>query len=251
MVEHVRFSVDAGVATLTMNRADNRNALSAELVNDLGDGLSRAMGDSGVRVIVLTNTGPAFCAGADLEGGGDADPRYSLPDLLSAIMDGPKPVLGRIDGHCTGGGVGLAAACDISLMRDDAVMGFTEVRIGVAPAVISVVCLPKMRRSDAAELFLSGQKVSAGRAAAVGLVNHAVPADQLDARVDDITAQLLRGGPEALALSKSLISRVPDMDRADAFEWTQARSAARFASAEAAEGIAAFLQKRDPAWIQG
>merc|ERR1712066_335141 len=111
------------------------------------------------------------------------------------MQQASKVIVGRIDGHCTGGGVGLAAACDISVINNKSEVGFTEVRIGVSPAIISVVCLPKMRRADAAELMLSGEKISASRAAQVGLLSHSVPADQLDAKVAEIAGKLVRGGP--------------------------------------------------------
>ncbi|MGI9015584.1 MAG: enoyl-CoA hydratase/isomerase family protein [Euzebya sp.] len=248
MAQHVQYSVTDGAARLTLDRPDNRNALSAELVNGLGDGLTRATQDPEVRVIVLTNTGPAFCAGADLLGTSAEEPRYTLPQLFELIQRGRVPVIGRIAGHCTGGGVGLAAACDISIMAADAVMGFTEVRIGVAPAMIAVVCLPKMRRGDAMELFLSGEKVSAKRAAEVGLINRAVAAEHLDEEVAAVVDRVMQGGPEALAVCKTLVFDVPAMARTDAFTWTQQVSGERFGSTEAAEGMAAFRQKRPPSW---
>lgn len=249
MPEPVLHEVVAGVATLTLNRPDNRNALSPELVNGLGDALARVEADPGVRVVVLTNSGPAFCAGADLKGGGTTDPRYTLPQLFSAIQQSRLPVVGRIAGHCTGGGVGLAAVCDISIAAAEVQLGFTEVRIGVIPAMISVVCLPKMRQGDAMELFLSGEKIAAARAVEVGLLNHAVPAAQLDEAVEALCAKLVRGGPEALGMAKQLAQTVPGMARAEAYEWTQAVSRERFASAEAAAGMAAFREKRDPPWV--
>lgn len=245
----VRYEVAAGVATLVMARPENRNALSPELVDGLGDGLARAQGDPDVRVVVLTNDGPAFCAGADLRGGSAAAPRYTLPDLLTAIQGARTPVIGRIAGHCTGGGVGLAAACDISIAADDVQLGFTEVRIGVIPAMISVVCLPKMRRGDAMELFLSGEKIPATRAAAVGLLNRAVPAEDLDAAVAGLVGELVRGGPEALAMAKQLVFQVPGMPVDEAWSWTQEVSLERFGSAEAAEGMAAFRERRPAAWV--
>jgi len=245
-VAHV---VANGVATITLDRVDNRNALSAELVNGLGDALRAATADAAVRVIVLTNHGPAFCAGADLKGTSQAAPRYTLPQLFDLMQLGPKPVVGRIAGHCTGGGVGLAAACDISIAADDVVLGFTEVRIGVAPAMISVVCLPKLRHGDAMELFLSGEKITAGRAADVGLVNRAVARTDLDAAVAELVAKLVRGGPAALAASKSLVQRVPAMPRDEALAWTQELSGQLFVGPEAAAGMAAFRDKRDAPWI--
>ena len=241
-------SVDAGVATITLNRPDSRNALSAELVDGLGDALAESAGDDEVRAIVLTNAGTVFCAGADLKGGGD-EPRYTLVDIFEAIVDCPKPVIGRIAGHCMGGGVGLAAACDISVVADDARIGFTEVRIGVAPAIISVVCLPKMRRADASELFLSGERITAARAVEVGLLNRTVPAGELDAAVDDVVTKVVAGGPLALAACKRLIAEVPDLPRSEAFSMTAVLSAELFASDEATAGIEAWRAKADAPWI--
>jgi methylglutaconyl-CoA hydratase len=245
----VRVEVVDGVATLTLAQPDTRNALAAELVNGLGDALVAAEADDGVRVVVLTNEGPAFCAGADLKGTSRTQPRYTLPQLFDLMQLGGTPVVGRIAGHCTGGGVGLAAACDISIAAAEVQLGFTEVRLGVAPAMIAVVCLPKMRRGDALELFLSGEKITAARAAEVGLLNTAVPADQLDEEVRAVVGRLLRGGPTALAVAKSLVTTVPGMPRDTAFQWTQQVSAELFGAAEAAEGIAAFRERRDAAWV--
>jgi methylglutaconyl-CoA hydratase len=132
---------------------------------------------------------------------------------------------------------------------DDAKLGFTEVRIGVAPAMISVVCLPKLRRADASELFLSGERITAARAVEVGLLNRSVPRDALDATVDDIVTKLAAGGPTALAASKQLIARVPDMDRAAAFTWTEQLSKRLFAAEEAQQGMAAFREKRPAPWV--
>lgn len=248
MTEATRYAADAGVATITLDRPDNRNALSTELLNSLGDNLDRALSDDGVRVIVLTNESNTFCAGADLKGGSSEPSRHSMVDVFEAILDAPKPVVGRIAGHCTGGGNGLAAACDLSIAADDAFFAFTEVRIGVAPAIISVVCLPKLRRGDALELFLTGNRISAARAAEIGLITRAVPREDLDAEVAQVCADLLAGGPGALAAAKDLVYRVPDMDRNEAFAWTAKRSAELFASEEAAEGVAAFRKRERPSW---
>jgi methylglutaconyl-CoA hydratase len=246
----VAYGVTAGVATLTLDSPENRNALTPSLLNGLGDGLTSAAADGSVRVVVLTNTGPAFCAGADLSGDSSGDvARYGLADVLTMIQSCPKPVVGRIAGHCMGGGVGLAAACDISLVSDSARFGFTEVRIGVAPAIISVVCLPKLRRADALDLFLTGERIPAKRAAEVGLVNRAVADDQLDAEVLALVGRLLAGGPQALAATKSLVFDVPGMEPAAAFAHMTEVSQSLFASVEAAEGMAAFREKRSPSWV--
>ena len=241
-----------GVATITLNRPDSRNALSVELVASFGDHLDAALADPTVRVVVVTNVGNTFCAGADLKAPpGPPDPQQrSFLDIFDLILDSPKPIIGRINGHALAGGVGLAASCDISVMAAEAQLGFTEVRIGVAPAVISVVCLPKLRRADALELFLTGERISAARAVEVGLINHAVPSSELDAKVGQIVAKILLGGPNALAASKALVGRVPQFtDRRAAFEWAAPLSASLFNSEEGVEGIAAFRERRPAAWV--
>ncbi len=250
MSEAVRFEASAGVATLTMDQPDRRNALTPALLNGLGDGLAAALADPSVRVVVLTNTGPAFCAGADLSGrsGPPVEARFSLAVVLTTILDSPKPVVARIAGHCMGGGVGLAAACDLSVAEDTVRFGFTEVRIGVAPAIISVVCLPKLRRGDALELFLTGERISSARAAEVGLITSTAPMDTFDDVVSELVAKLTAGGPGALAAAKRLVFDVPALERTDAFAKTTQVSQALFASDEAAEGITAFREKRPPSW---
>lgn len=247
------YDVSDGVATITLNSPDNRNALSVDLVNTVGDHLAVAHADPGVRVIMFTNVGNTFCAGADLKAAqpGVKAPmsRHNFVQILDAIMTSPKPVIGRIAGHCTGGGVGFAAAPDISIAATDVELGFTEVRLGVAPAVISVVCLPKLRRSDASELFLSGERISATRAAEVGLINRAVERENLDAAVSEVLDKLVRGGPKALAAAKQLITRVPQLSRSEAWEWTTEMSQSLFKTDEAAEGISAFRERRYASWV--
>ena len=247
------YDVSGGVATITLNRPDNKNALSVEMVNAIGDHFEAAQADDAVRAILFTNVGNTFCAGADLKAAapGVTQPtaRHSFVEILEGMMTSPKPVIGSIAGHCTGGGVGLAAACDISIAADDVIVGFTEVRIGVAPAVISVVCLPKLRRADASELFLNGERIPSTRAAEVGLLNQAVPREELDATVAETVGKVVRGGPNALAASKQLIARVPQMPRDQAWEWTAELSQSLFQSDEATEGIGAFRERRDASWV--
>ncbi|CAE8635354.1 unnamed protein product [Polarella glacialis] len=241
-------SLEGGVATITLNRPKERNSISTSMLNSFCDQLKACMADDAVRVVVLTNAGNTFCAGANLKGGGEA-PRYSFVDLLNTMRDGPKVVVGKINGHCAGGGFGIAATCDISVISDKAQLGFTEVRIGVAPAMISVVCLPKLRRGEAAEFMLTGEKISAARATQAGLLNYCVPPEELEAKVAHIVGMLLRGGPKALAATKSLLYRVPTMSTADAFKWTEELSLGLFQSEEAQAGIAAMMQKVDAPWV--
>ncbi len=238
------------VATVTLDSPANRNALSPALIDDLGDALDEAVIDRRSRVIVLTHAGPAFCAGADLKATGRGrDAHHTVPDILATIADSPKPVVARVAGHAMGGGVGLVAACDLSVATDDVRFGFSEVRIGVAPAIISVVCLPKLSRADAAELYLTGEPIGAPRAAAVGLINRCVSAADLDATVDAWVTALMAGGPRALAAAKRLIAEVPALDRDTAFIRTAEWSAELFASEEATEGMAAWAERRPAAWV--
>ncbi len=250
MTDPVLFDLQGGVATITLNLPERKNSLGAELVEALATRLDQAVGDPKVRVIVLTNTGNTFCAGADLKSanpGADGNGR-TFVDVFKIIMAAPKPVIGKIDGHATGGGVGLVAACDISVMRNDAKIGFTEVRLGVAPAVISVVCLPKLRKADANELFLTGKMFSPDKAAAVGLINQSVPPDELEPAVGEIVDMVMKGGPLALGATKELVQKVPGLELDEAFAWTGARSRELFQSQEAAAGIQAFQDRKPAPW---
>ncbi|MBO31210.1 MAG: enoyl-CoA hydratase [Acidimicrobiaceae bacterium] len=242
-----------GVLTVTLNDPENRNALSSELTSDLVETLDAADHDPEVRVVVLTNSGKVFCAGADLSqrSSGDKPSKSVNPlDLFGRFRKSPKPYVGRIAGHCVAGGMGLAAAMDLSVAIDDAKFGFTEVRIGVAPAMISVLCLPKMRPAEAAEAMLLGNRMTGTDAARLGLVNKAVPSDKLDEEVQKFVDDLLAGGPNALAATKQLLVEVPGMDIDAAFEWTSKLSAELFRGEEAKEGMQAFLSKRPPNWIK-
>ena len=251
----VRYEVVDGVATLTLDRPDARNILDGASLTALREHLASAAADDAVRVIVLTGTGSAFCAGADLRGAtaGDAEGfaaagPQALVDVLTAMLDHPKPLIARVQGHVAGGGNGLVAACDLAVAVDAAKFAFSEVRVGVAPAVISVVCLAKMAPSQAAELLLTGERVSAERAREAGLVQRVVPADDLDAAVAGWVDALRRGGPLALAATKDLLRTVPALPRDEAFAMTAALSAGLFASQEAREGMTAFLQRRPASW---
>ncbi len=240
-----------GVYTITLDDPAKRNALSQSLTVELVAAMDRVDTDPAVRVAVITNTGSVFCAGADLSerSGPSGDSATVDPlALFRRIQDSPKPWVGRIAGHAVAGGTGLAAALDISVAHVDAKFGFTEVRLGVAPAIISVICLPKMRLGDARSAFLRGQRFDGAEAARLGLITKAVEPEQLDHEVDMIVDDLLLGGPNALAAAKDVLQRIPLMHPDDAFPWAAARSAELFASDEAAEGMAAYLDKRPPEW---
>ena len=253
-MEAVKVTTAGGVMTATLADVENRNALGAALVQGLYDALAAANADPAVRALVVTNEGNTFCAGANLKqqsGASPGDkPAVGFEELLHAIQTSPTPVIGRIAGHVVGGGNGLAAALDISIAADDAKFGFTEVRLGVAPAIISVVCLPKMRPGEAMEAFLRGNRFPAARAAELGLINRAVPREALDAAIDEVLADLRKGGPNALGEAKRLVYEVPAMEQKEAFQWTARLSAELFRGEEAAAGMKAFLTRSKPPWVE-
>jgi methylglutaconyl-CoA hydratase len=253
-MDPVKVATHRGIMTATLVDVDNRNALGGALVQGLYDALSAANADPDVRALVVTNEGSTFCAGANLkEQSGKAVRTKSsvgFEELLEAIQSSPTPVIGRIAGHVVGGGNGLAAALDISIASEDVKFGFSEVRLGVAPAIISVVCLPKMRPGDAMEAFLRGHRFPASRAAELGLINRAVPAAELDSAVEEVLADLRKGGPHALGFAKRLVYEVPAMNQKEAFQWTARLSAELFQGNEASEGVAAFLERRPAVWAE-
>jgi len=247
-----RYELRQGAAWITLDRPESRNALSDELVCELAAHLGAAMRDDAVRAVVLTGSGKAFCAGADLKnrGGGAvaAAGRSPFVAILESIWDGPKPVIAAVNGHAFGGGVGLVAACDIAIAVDTALFSFSEVRIGVIPAMISVVVLPKLGANRTMQLFLTGERFDAHRAAAYGLVHEVVAAGQLKDAVDAAVGAICQGGPVAIREAKRLVRTIPTLSTAEAFAFAERKAAEIFASAEAAEGMAAFAAKRKPSW---
>jgi methylglutaconyl-CoA hydratase len=249
------FDISGGVATITLNRPEKRNSLSTALVDSLLANLSAAVDSPEARVIVITGAGTVFCAGADLSErravttGSEGDGPPTFVKVFQAMQASPKPVVAKLNGHALAGGLGLACAADITIAPMRATFGFTEVRIGVAPAIISVICLPRLRQVDAARLFLTGERIGAEEAARIGLITMAVADDAIDQATDAMVAQLLLGAPNAQAASKRLLFDVPETPTtAEAFAWTAKLSGELFMSAEAAEGMAAFAEKRAPSW---
>jgi methylglutaconyl-CoA hydratase len=240
------------VAWLTLNQPERRNALSDALVAGLHDQLQRALADATVRAVVLTGAGAAFCAGADLKAGGvqAAAGEHPFVTLLKTIWNAPKPVIARINGHAFGGGIGLAAACDLAVAADSAAFSFSEVRVGVIPAMISVVVLPKLGMHNTMWLFLTGERFSAQRAVQYGLVHRAVPAAELDAAIDEVIDMLRLGGPNAVREAKQLVRWIPTLSMDDGFRYAIQKIGELFASDEAAEGMRAFLEKRKPKWAE-
>lgn len=242
-----------GVATITLDSPANRNALSAQLRHELRDHLVATAADDAVRVVVLSHTGSVFCAGMDLKESRGAQSSSQgvneFPQILELIWEHPKPVVARLAGPARAGGVGMVAACDIAVAADTVSFAFTEVRIGVVPAVISVTVLPRLLPRAAHELFLTGETFDAGRAVAAGLINSAVPAERLDEEVRRYVDMLALGGPTALAATKQMLRRPAAGSMRDDFAAMLRLSAQHFAGAEGQEGIRAFAEKRSPAWV--
>jgi methylglutaconyl-CoA hydratase len=243
-----------GVTTLTLDSPPNRNALSGALIDQLLGGLAAAAGDPAVRVVVLSHTGPAFCSGVDLAETEAARASGTLPaarmgELLQTLWEYPKPVVARVGGAARAGGLGLIAAADIAVSTTEATFAFSEVRIGVVPAVISATVLPRLTSRAAAELFLTGEVFDGTRAAHVGLVTAAVPATELDGAVDRYVSALLRAAPGAVAGTKALLRRPTAATFGDHLAELTALSLTYFRSPEGLEGVSAFRQKRDPSWI--
>jgi len=251
----VRSMVSGPVARLELDSPANRNALSVQLLADLAEAINRAQSDPEVRVLVLGHTGPAFCSGADLKEQASARQEGrpvpgvgALAPLLGQIQDCPKPVVCAVSGAARAGGVGLVAACDMAIAAESASFATGEVRLGVAPAVISVVVLPRIGRTAAARLFLTGAAIGAREAQTIGLVAEVVPESDLESEVAQVVGQLLQAHPNALAATKRILQEVPGISRDEAFSAMARLSAQLFASAEAAEGMEAYLERRPPHW---
>lgn len=254
MTSLVHYRVQGAVARLTLDSPHNRNALSTALVEQLHQGLADAADEPGVRVVVLDHTGGTFCAGADLSEAAGQDPGDIAVDraremtrTLRAILELPVPVIGAIDGHVRAGGMGLIGACDLVVAGPKSTFALTEARIGVAPSIISLTLLPKMSPRAAGRYFVTGEKFGAAEAAEIGLITQS--ADDVEAAVTALTAEIAKGSPQGLAASKALttasILRRFDEDA----EALTRQSAQLFVSDEAREGMMAFLQKRPPNWI--
>lgn len=252
--EATLYEIKEGAAWITLNRPESRNALSAALVTEVHDHLAAANADNRVRCIVLTGNGPAFCAGADLKSppgqlSEGSDRAVPFGDVMTAMMESPKPVITAVNGAAFAGGLGLVGASDIVITREDAQFSFSEVRIGVIPALISVVCLPKLGTHNGMKLFLTGERFDGHQAVTLGMAHRAVPAEALHAAVLEEVAMINLGGPIAVKECKKLVRRVPQLSTADGFKETAAWSARMFKSDEGMEGMASFREKRKPSWL--
>ncbi len=247
-----------GVARLTLNRPDVRNAFNEEMIHQICDAVGRFNNDPNVRAVVMTGAGGAFSAGADLNMMQQAasyspaenkDDARRLAHMLQAIYHSPKPTVALVNGPAMGGGLGLVAACDIAIGAEEAFFALTEVRLGLIPAVISPFVVHAIGMRQARRYFLTGERFDAGAAEAMGLLHMRAPAADLGDALEAVLANLLKGAPEAQFEAKELIRRVKyEHINENLLNDVAERIARRRASAEGKEGVAAFLEKRSPAW---
>jgi methylglutaconyl-CoA hydratase len=248
---------DGPVLRVTLNRPEVRNAFDEEVIAGLDTLTANAASDRQLRALVLGGSGKAFCAGADVawmaksiaysqrENLSDAE---DLARMLERLDTLPFPVIGRIHGAALGGGVGLAAICDIAIAADDAVFALSEVKLGILPAVVAPYVIRKIGISAARELFLTGSRFGAVHAKQIGLVHEIVPAAELDAAVTRRLAEVMTAGPRAIATAKALIREIAAAHPNDVIGLTTNTIAAQRVSEEGQEGLRAFLEKRKPSW---
>jgi methylglutaconyl-CoA hydratase len=253
---------DGPVARVTLNRPQLHNAFDEALIAGLAQTFQALGEDEAVRAVVLTGAGKSFSAGADLnwmkraagydEEQNRADAR-ALELMLRTIDDCPKPVVAMVQGAAIGGGLGLVAACDVAIAGEAARFATSEVRLGIVPAVISPFVVRAIGARQARRYFLTAERFGAEEARRIGLVHEVAPTAELENRVAAVLAEILRGGPEALASAKQLVRLVETMPQGGSIlaEATVGMIAERRASPEGKEGIAAFLEKRKPAWAAG
>lgn len=245
------------VATLTLRRPELHNAFNAELMAAIQAACAELAADRALRVLVLEGAGSSFCAGADLNWmqaslgfshAENLEDAGRLDAMLAALNELPQAVVGRVHGAALGGGVGLVACCDLVVAAEDATFGFTEARLGLLPAVIARYVVAKIGPGHARALFTSARRFAAGHALAIGLVHELTSADQLDAAVDRVVADLLRCGPQAVTGAKALVAAVTSLPAAEARAYAVEAIAAARTGAEGQEGLRAFLEKRTPTW---
>jgi methylglutaconyl-CoA hydratase len=257
MFEHLMTRRDGAVEYVTLNRPDVRNAFNPKLIAELAAWAAVIAADPTVRAVVLAGAGRMFCAGADIAWMAETvtyteeqnlHDAQAMSSMFNAIDTLPVPVIGRVHGAALGGGAGLACVCDVVIADENAIFGFTEVKLGIIPAVISPFALAKIGRAAARELFLTGARFSAGRAKEVGLVHAVVPAAEMDDAVGRFVQEFLSAAPGAIAAAKALIPEVWGRSRHEAQAITAKAIAERRVSAEGQEGLRAFLDKSSPRW---
>jgi methylglutaconyl-CoA hydratase len=263
MTKYTHITVDHShngrVATITMRRPEARNAINTQLVQDLLAAFMELHSDNRLHAVVLTGDGPAFSAGADINmmraaatftEAQNLDDALTMAGLFNAINTFPCPVIARVNGAAMGGGLGMVAVCDIVIAVETAQLAFSEVRLGIAPAVISPYVLRKIGESQARMLFVTGEVFNAAYAKEIGLVHIITTPEELDAAVEKKINELLRAAPLAMRACKALALTVGHMDAAEATRYTAQTIARLRVSEEGQEGLRAFLEKRQPTWVE-
>lgn len=254
-MEDVRYEAADGIARVTIDRPEQRNAMSFTVMDGLRESMARARGDDDVRVVVLTGAGDrAFCSGADLGGISDTsaaaahDGRGLLAELFRDMWGLGKPIVARVRGYCLAGGFGLAMACDFVVAADDAQFGTPEINVGLWPYMITVPLLRSMPPKRAFELMATGRRVDASEAERIGFVTRVVPADELDAAVDELCATITSKSPLIMRWGRDSFQHVLHMHPDAALAYLQGMLTVTSGSDDTAEGVAAFVEKREPRW---
>ena len=259
MYETLEIELKQGVATVWMNRPDVHNAFNAQLIVDLTEACNELDAHDAVRVVVLGGRGKSFSAGADLnwmKAAGEASEAENFGDamrlagMLRTLSEMNKPTIARVQGAALGGGMGLASACDICVAAERAVFATSEVKFGIIPSAISPYVIRAIGERQAYRYFQTAERITAVRAGEIGLVHEVVAIEQLDARITELVAALLQGGPKSQAAAKDLIRAVANRPVTDALvEDTARRISTLRTTPEAREGLDAFLTKRPAAWV--
>jgi methylglutaconyl-CoA hydratase len=248
---------DRGVATLWLDRADKHNALSAQMIREIHSAADALGADDSVRVVVLAAKGASFCAGGDLGWMRDqfnASPEQrgkeagALAYMLQALNTLPKPLIGRVQGNAFGGGIGMAAVCDVCIGADQVLMALTETRLGLIPATIGPYVAARMGEANARRVFMSGRRFDAAEAVTLGLLARIVPAEDLDEAIEAEIAPYLQTAPGAVARAKALLRHLGPPITTEVIEHSIAELVACWEGQEAPEGIGAFFNKEKPSW---
>ncbi len=253
------FSVDNLIARVNLNRPEIHNAFNEVMISELTQVFKEIKDDKEIRVIVLTGNGKSFCAGADLNWmkkiidfsyEENIKESLALAELFYIMYTLPKPVIAKVNGAAIGGGAGLVSVCDLVIASEKAKFSLSEVKLGLVPACISPYVLRRVGERVCRELFLTGQRIDAKKGFELGLVNQVVPHDKLDQVTDDLVKKLTSSGPNALAMCKDLLSKVPQMSFDQAKKYTAEVIAKLRVSEEGQEGMSAFFEKRKPKWVK-
>jgi methylglutaconyl-CoA hydratase len=256
-LQTIRYTVANNVAGVTFNRPEVHNAFNDKMIQELSNVFNDIEKDPHIRVVKVTGTGKSFCAGADLNWmrrvkdytyEENLEESLNLAEMLYKIYASSKPTIARVNGAAIGGGTGLVAVCDIAIAASTAKFSFSEVKLGLIPACISPYVLKKCGEGRCREFFLTGERMTAEKACAAGLINIVVPSEELDSVVDEFIHQLISSGPAAIKKCKELLRRVPEMSMEEAKKYTAEVIAQLRISDEGQEGMNSFLEKRKPTW---